>query len=101
MTALGHNQDLPYLQVQREVLQVDVEEGMAEPGGRSLGAMSLLTAGGLLAAIAIGAWWTGLAVAAGEPGQTVLRFVVSLIGGWYYLVLYRVARGRIALPGPR
>jgi len=92
--------------VQREVLQVDVEEDMAEPGGRSVAAlsfsaMSLLTAGGLLAAIVIGAWWTGLAVAAGEPGQTVVRFLVSLIGGWYYLMLYRVARGRIAVPGPR
>ncbi len=79
---------------------------MAEPGGRSFSAssftaMSLLTAGGLLAAIAIGAWWTGLAVAAGEPGQTIVRFLLSLLGGWYYLTLYRVARGRIALPGPR
>lgn len=74
---------------------------MAEPGDRAFGALSSLAAGGLLAAIAIGAWWTGAAVAAGQPDQTVIRFLLSLVGGWYYLVLYRVARGRIALPGPR
>lgn len=74
---------------------------MVEPGDRSLATAPVLTAIGLLAAVALGAWWTGSAVAAGSPGATVLRFALSLAGGWYYLVLYRVARGRRALPGPR
>ncbi len=74
---------------------------MAEPGDRGLGGAALLTAAGLLAAIAIGAWWTGTAVAAGRTDATILRFVLSLLAAWYYLVLYRVARGRSALPGPR
>lgn len=74
---------------------------MVEPGDQSLSAAALMTTMGLLAAIAIGSWWTGSAVAAGEPGATVFRFLLSLTGAWYYLVLYRVARGRAALPGPR
>lgn len=74
---------------------------MAEPGDQSLSAAALLTTMGLLAAIALGSWWTGSAVAAGDPGATVLRFLLSLAGAWYYVVLYRVARGRMALPGPR
>ncbi len=73
---------------------------MAGPGDRSI-APALLAAAGLLAAVGLGAWWTGVAVANGQPAAVMLRFALSLAGGWYYLVLYRIARGRPALPGPR
>lgn len=62
---------------------------------------TVLAALGLLAAVAIGSWWTGLAVADGRPAAVVVRFGLSLAAGWYYLALYRVTRGRAALPGPR
>jgi hypothetical protein len=74
---------------------------MAEPGDRAGGAAQLLTTLGLLAAIALGSVWVGLAVVQGSPVGVVVRFAVSLAGAWYYLVLHRVARGRLALPGPR
>lgn len=74
---------------------------MAEPGDQPAAAAATLTAAGLLAAVVIGAWWTGAAIAAGDTAATVLRFALSLAAGWYYLVLYRVVRGRPALPGPR
>lgn len=74
---------------------------MAEPGDRSIAPAAVLAALGLLAAVGLGSWWTGLAVAGGQPGAVVVRFGLSLAGGWYYLALYRIARGRPALPGPR
>lgn len=74
---------------------------MAEPGDRVPVVAPLLTTLGLLAAVALGSWWTALAVVEGSPGSVLVRFVLSMAGGWYYLVLYRVARGRPALPGPR
>ncbi len=73
---------------------------MAAAGDRSTTAIAV-AALGLLAAVGLGSWWTGLAVAGGEPGTVVVRFGLSLAGAWYYLALYRIARGRVALPGPR
>lgn len=74
---------------------------MAEPGDRPPSAAPWLTTLGLLAAVALGSWWTAQAVAEGSPRTVVVRFGLSLAGGFYYLVLHRVARGRPALPGPR
>lgn len=74
---------------------------MAEPGDRMLTPAVLLAACGLLAAVGLGAWWTGLAVADGRSGAVIVRFGVSLAGAWYYLALFRIAQGRPALPGPR
>ena len=74
---------------------------MAEPGDRAQAGAPLLTMLGLLAAVALGSWWTALAVVGGSPRTVLIRFAVSMLGGCYYLVLYRVARGRPALPGPR
>ncbi len=51
-------------------------------------------AAGLLIAVVIGSWWTGSAVVDGSAGGLVLRFVTSLVGCFYYLVLYRVATGK-------
>ncbi len=48
----------------------------------------------LLVAVAVGALWTGSAVADGRMGAMLVRFSVSLVGAFYYLVLYRVASGR-------
>lgn len=53
---------------------------------------SVIAIAGLLLAVAIGAWWTGAAVAEGQINQTMLRFGLSVAGGCYYLVLYRIAR---------
>lgn len=47
---------------------------------------------GLLVAVGLGAWWTGMAVAEGMVTATVVRFCLSVVGGCYYLVLYRIAR---------
>jgi len=74
---------------------------MAEPGDRPPSAAPWLATLGLLAAVALGSWWTAQAVVDGSPGSVLLRFGLSLAGGLYYLVLHRVARGRPALPGPR
>lgn len=53
-----------------------------------------LSAGGLVAAIALGSWWTGQAVADGRMGVMLVRFTLSVAGGLYYLAMYRVATGR-------
>jgi hypothetical protein len=74
---------------------------MAEPGDQVPAVAPWLAALGLLAAVSLGSWWTALAVVAGEPATVLLRFALSLGGGWYYLILYRLARGRRALSGPR
>lgn len=74
---------------------------MAGPGDRASGAAQMLTTLGLLAAVAAGSVWTGLAVADGRTGAVLVRFAVSVAAAWYYLILHRVARGRPALPGPR
>ncbi len=77
---------------------------MAGPGDRAqvgTGSNLLLTALGLLAAVALGSWWTAMAVVDGSPVGVLVRFTVSMAGGWYYLVLFQVARGRPALPRPR
>lgn len=58
----------------------------------------MLAAVGLLATVALGAVWTGQAIAAGEVTSTVIRFALSVAGGFYYLIMYRIASGRQALP---
>lgn len=75
---------------------------MAGPGDRaSTAAAPVLASLGLLAAVAAGSVWTGLAVADGRTGAVVVRFALSVTAAWYYLVLHRISRGRPALPGPR
>ncbi len=58
------------------------------------GAVAVAVAILLVGSAAFGAWWTAAAVAAGDPAQVILRFGVSIILGLYYLVLFRVVRGR-------
>ncbi|MEM7324031.1 MAG: hypothetical protein AAF531_13160 [Actinomycetota bacterium] len=53
---------------------------------------SVLAFIGLVLVVVLGAWWTGTAVAEGMVGATMLRFCLSVFGGCYYLVLYRIAR---------
>lgn len=49
---------------------------------------------GLLVAVAVGAWWTATAVVDGNTTAVMMRLVVSVAGGFYYLTMYRVATGR-------
>jgi hypothetical protein len=49
---------------------------------------------GLLVAVALGSIWTALAVAEGAVASVFLRFTLSLAGGFYYLVMYRIATGQ-------
>ena len=65
---------------------------MGRSGSNPFSIESVVAVVGLVLALALGAWWTGLAVAEGMVGTTVFRFCVSVFGGCYYLVLYRIAR---------
>lgn len=49
---------------------------------------------GLLVAVALGSLWTAAAVVDGSATSVVLRFALSVAGGFYYLVMYRVATGQ-------
>ncbi|MGI9597134.1 MAG: hypothetical protein ACR2QK_13300 [Acidimicrobiales bacterium] len=49
---------------------------------------------GLLVAVAVGSWWTALAVVDGSTVGVLVRFAASLAAGFYYLVMLRVATGR-------
>ena len=53
---------------------------------------SVLATAGLLAAVALGAWWTAQAVVDGRPWAMVARFTVSVVGGIYYLLLLAISR---------
>ncbi len=66
---------------------------MARPGDNSM-AVVVAAATGLLVAVALGSWWTATAVVEGSTGAVLLRFVLSVAGGCYYLAVYRVATGR-------
>ncbi len=66
---------------------------MSRPGEQSIAA-PVLAAVGLLVAVALGSWWTAQAVVEGLTIGVLLRFGASLAGGFYYLVLFRVATGR-------
>jgi hypothetical protein len=74
-------------------IEVDVEVAMLRPGGRSNGEFLTVTVC-LLAAVAIGSVWTGMAVADGAMATMLIRFTISLVGGFYYVMLYRLARRR-------
>lgn len=60
----------------------------------TMSAASILAAIGLLSAAILGAWWTAAAVAEGSRSGVLLRFGLSVVGAFYYLVMYRVATGR-------
>lgn len=60
----------------------------------TMSAASVLAAIGLLSVAALGAWWTGTAVIEGSVIGVFVRFLVSMAGAFYYLVMYRVATGR-------
>ncbi len=51
---------------------------------------------GLVAAVLLGSWWTAQAVAAGAMASVLLRLALSVGGGTYYLVMFRVARRKDA-----
>lgn len=53
---------------------------------------SLLFTSGLVLAVCLGAWWTGMAVVAGDIGGTLARFAISIAVAMYYLMLTRAAR---------
>lgn len=74
---------------------------MAAPGDRSIAENSLLPALGFLAASAVGAWWTALAVVDGRPAAVLLRLGLSTLAALYYAILFRVSQGRPVLPGDR
>lgn len=64
---------------------------MASPQVRSP-AGSMISAFGLVAALSLGAVWTGMAVADGNMAATFVRFLVAIGAGLFYLLLFRVAR---------
>lgn len=49
---------------------------------------------GLAVALAAGAWWTAQAVVAGDVGSMLVRLVVSVMVGVYYLLMVRLTQGR-------
>lgn len=49
---------------------------------------------GLVAVMGLGGWWTAMAALAGSTQDVVIRFGVSVATGFYYLVVYRIARYR-------
>ncbi|MDH3296148.1 MAG: hypothetical protein OER95_17655 [Acidimicrobiia bacterium] len=53
---------------------------------------SLLSGSGLIVALCFGAWWTAMAVMAGDVGGTLARFAISVAAAMYYLILIRAAR---------
>lgn len=53
---------------------------------------SVLSATGLIGALALGSWWTAMAVVDGDVGNTLARFLVSTALGLYYLMLTRASR---------
>jgi len=65
---------------------------IARPSAPRPGLGYFLAQMGVLAACAFGAWWTVQAVAAGQPGAVVFRFLLSAGLGLYYLVLARIVR---------
>lgn len=67
---------------------------MLQPGDQPHRAVGALSAAGLLVAIALGSVWTAQAVVDGSTLAVPIRFVVSLAGAFYYLVMHRVATGK-------
>lgn len=53
---------------------------------------SMISGFGLAASLVLGAVWTALAVVDGDRVATVVRFVVAIGAGLFYLVLFRLAR---------
>lgn len=47
---------------------------------------------GLAAAVVLGAVWTAAAVVDGDMVATVIRFVVAMGTGLFYLILFRAGR---------
>lgn len=53
---------------------------------------SVISVFGLIAAVVLGAVWTGMAVLDGNVVATAARFVVAIGAGLFYVVLFRAAR---------
>jgi len=53
---------------------------------------SVISGFGLVAAVVLGAVWTGMAVLDGNVVATAGRFVVAIGTGLFYVVLFRAAR---------
>ncbi|MDH3303235.1 MAG: hypothetical protein OES24_22250 [Acidimicrobiia bacterium] len=64
---------------------------MATPQVQST-AGSLISGFGLAGALLLGAVWTGMAVVDGNMVATAVRFLVAIVAGLFYLILFRVAR---------
>ena len=67
---------------------------MAGPADHKQTWESVLAGLGLLAVVIVGAIWTAAAVQDGSVTGMLLRFALSIAGGFYYLVVYRVATGQ-------
>ena len=67
---------------------------MSRPTDQSWTRAGVLAGLGLLAAVALGSIWTAFAVADGAVASVLLRLTLSVAGGFYYLVIYRVATGQ-------
>lgn len=67
---------------------------MAGPTDQSQTGAGVLAGLGLLAAVVLGSLWTAMAVVDGSVTALLVRFTVSVAGGFYYVVMYRVATGR-------
>lgn len=52
-----------------------------------------LAIAGVAACTILGAWWTAAAVVDGDLGQVLIRLWLAVFGGFYYLVMLRVALG--------
>jgi len=55
---------------------------------------SVMTLVGVAVAVVGGASFTAMAVVAGDPTGSFVRFVLAVAFGVYYLYLYQLARGR-------
>lgn len=64
------------------------------PTGNNVSLATVMAVTGLAVAVLLGTWFTAQAVVAGDPTATFVRFAISMLGGWYYLYLYHLSRGR-------
>lgn len=53
---------------------------------------SVISGFGIVAAVVLGAVWTGMAVLDGNVMATAARFVVAVGSGLFYVILFRAAR---------
>ncbi len=62
--------------------------------GGNVSLATVMAVTGLAVTVLLGTWFTAASVVAGDPTATFVRFVLSVLGGGYYLVVYHLARGR-------